>query len=35
MLGIPVTTTLRITATLQIEGLVQKADGRYGLGPVL
>jgi IclR family acetate operon transcriptional repressor len=35
MLGIPVTTTLRITATLQIEGLVQKADGRYGLGPAL
>jgi IclR family acetate operon transcriptional repressor len=35
MLGIPVTTTMRITATLQIEGLVQKTDGRYGLGPVL
>jgi DNA-binding IclR family transcriptional regulator len=35
MLGIPVTTTMRITATLQIEGLVQKSDGRYGLGPVL
>jgi IclR family acetate operon transcriptional repressor len=34
-LGIPVTTTMRITATLQIEGLVQKNDGRYGLGPVL
>lgn len=34
-LGIPVTTTLRITATLQIEGLVQKGDGRYGLGPAL
>ena len=35
MLGIPVTTTMRITATLQIEGLVQKNDGRYGLGPAL
>ena len=35
MLGIPVTTTMRITATLQIEGLAQKADGRYGLGPAL
>jgi IclR family acetate operon transcriptional repressor len=35
MLGIPVTTTMRITATLQIEGLVQKTDGRYGLGPAL
>lgn len=35
MLGIPVTTTMRITATLQIEGLVQKIDGRFGLGPVL
>lgn len=34
-LGIPVTTTMRITATLQIEGLVQKNDGRYWLGPVL
>jgi IclR family acetate operon transcriptional repressor len=34
-LGIPVTTTMRIMATLQIEGLVQKNDGRYGLGPVL
>jgi IclR family acetate operon transcriptional repressor len=34
-LGIPVTTTMRITATLQIEGLVQKNEGRYGLGPVL
>ena len=35
MLGIPVTTTLRITATLQSEGLVSKNDGRYGLGPAL
>ena len=35
MLGIPVTTTMRITATLQIEGLVSKSDGRYGLGPAL
>jgi IclR family acetate operon transcriptional repressor len=34
-LGIPVTTTMRIMATLQIEGVVQKTDGRYGLGPVL
>lgn len=34
-LGVPVTTTMRITATLQIEGLVQKSDGRYCLGPVL
>ena len=35
MLGIPVTTTMRITTTLQIEGLVRKSDGRYGLGPAL
>ncbi len=35
LLGIPVTTTMRITATLQIEGLVQKNDGRFGLGPAL
>ena len=34
-LGIPVTTTMRIMATLQIEGLAQKADGRYALGPGL
>jgi DNA-binding IclR family transcriptional regulator len=34
-LGVPVTTTMRIMATLQIEGLVQKADGRYALGPGL
>ncbi len=35
MLGIPVTTTMRITATLQIEGLASKSDGRYRLGPAL
>ena len=34
-LGIPVTTAMRITATLQLEGLVQKSEGRYGLGSVL
>ena len=34
-LKIPVTTTLRIMATLQVEGLVRKAGGRFGLGPVL
>lgn len=34
-LGIPVTTTMRIMATLQLEGLVQKSEGRYGLGPSL
>jgi IclR family acetate operon transcriptional repressor len=34
-LGIPVTSTMRIATTLQLEGLVQKSDGRYGLGPVL
>jgi IclR family acetate operon transcriptional repressor len=34
-LGIPVTTTMRIATTLQLEGLVQKIDGRYALGPVL
>jgi IclR family acetate operon transcriptional repressor len=33
-LGVPVTTT-RIMATLQIEGLAQKVDGRYALGPGL
>lgn len=33
--GIPVTTTLRIMATLQIEGFAQKNDGRYALGPSL
>lgn len=35
ILRIPVTTTLRIMATLQLEGLVRKADGRFELGPVL
>jgi DNA-binding IclR family transcriptional regulator len=34
-LEIPVTTTLRIMATLQIEGLARKRDGRYALGPGL
>ncbi len=34
-LKIPVTTTLRIMATLQLEGFVRKADGRFELGPVL
>lgn len=34
-LGIPVTTTMRIMATLQIEGLARKAEGRYCLGPAL
>ena len=34
-LGIPVTTTLRIMATLHLEGLARKSDGRFGLGPVL
>lgn len=34
-LGIPVTTTMRIMATLQIEGMVQKNEGRFALGPVL
>lgn len=34
-LGVPVTTTLRIMATLQLEGLVRKHEGRYELGPVL
>jgi IclR family acetate operon transcriptional repressor len=34
-LRIPVTTTLRIMATLQLEGFVRKADGRFELGPVL
>ena len=34
-LRIPVTSTLRIMATLQIEGYVRKLDGRYELGPVL
>lgn len=34
-LKIPVTTTLRIMATLQLEGYVRKIDGRFELGPVL
>lgn len=34
-LAIPVTTTLRIMATLRLEGLARKHEGRYELGPVL
>jgi len=34
-LRIPVTTTLRIMATLQLEGFVRKAEGHFELGPVL
>lgn len=34
-LEVPVTSTLRIMATLQLEGLARKAGGRYELGPVL
>lgn len=34
-LRIPVTTTLRIMATLQLEGFVRKEDTRFELGPVL
>lgn len=34
-LGVPVTTTLRIMATMQLEGLVRKVENRYELGPVL
>lgn len=34
-LGVPVTTTLRIMSTLQLEGLARKVDGRFELGPVL
>lgn len=34
-LKIPVTTTLRIMATLHLEGMVRKQDGRYEPGPVL
>jgi DNA-binding IclR family transcriptional regulator len=34
-LGIPVTTTLRIMATLQLEGYARRAEGRFELGPVL
>jgi IclR family acetate operon transcriptional repressor len=34
-LSLPVTTTLRIMATLQLEGYARKVDGRFELGPVL
>jgi DNA-binding IclR family transcriptional regulator len=34
-LGIPVTTTLRIMATLQLEDYARKAEGRFELGPAL
>lgn len=34
-LQIPVTTTLRIMATLQLQGFVRKVEGRFELGPVL
>lgn len=34
-LRIPVTTTLRIMATLQLEGFARKVDGRFELGPML
>ncbi len=34
-LRVPVTTTLRIMATLQLEGFVRKVEGRFELGPVL
>lgn len=34
-LRIPVTSTMRIATTLQLEGLVQKTEGRYCLGPAL
>lgn len=34
-LRIPVTTTLRIMATLRLEGYVRKVEGRFELGPVL
>jgi IclR family acetate operon transcriptional repressor len=34
-LKIPVTTTLRIMATLGLEGLARKVEGRFELGPVL
>lgn len=34
-LRIPVTTTLRIMATLQLEGFARKVEGRFELGPVL
>jgi DNA-binding IclR family transcriptional regulator len=35
MLKIPVTTTLRIMATLQLEGYARKMESRFELGPVL
>jgi DNA-binding IclR family transcriptional regulator len=35
ILCVPVTTTLRIMATLQLEGFVRKVESRYELGPVL
>jgi len=34
-LRLPVTTTLRIMATLQLQGFVRKVEGRFELGPVL
>jgi DNA-binding IclR family transcriptional regulator len=34
-LQIPVTTTLRIMATFQLEGYARKVEGRFELGPVL
>jgi DNA-binding IclR family transcriptional regulator len=34
-LGLPVTTTLRIMATLQLEGYVRKVAGHFELGPIL
>lgn len=34
-LKVPVTSTLRIMTTLNVEGLVRKVEGRYELGPVL
>jgi len=34
-LDLPVSTTLRIMATLQLEGFVRKTDWRYELGPIL
>jgi len=35
MVKVPVTSTLRIMATMHLEGLVRKDNGRYELGPVL
>jgi DNA-binding IclR family transcriptional regulator len=35
VLDIPVTSTLRIMATLHLEGFVRKNNGRFELGPVL